>query len=646
MASHPSTVRTEIIAFGVFCVDLRKGELRKFDRPIKLQPQPFRLLLLLLNRSGELVTREEIRQEIWGRDTYVDFERGLNHCVRQIRAALGDDASTSRYIETVPRSGYRFIAPVTRTALPASSQVHVMPSKNTLSAVTGEATETGTTGRWRARPLISALLVLLLAAATTALLIIQRRSRGVPSTPTPQRTMIAVLPFENLTGDTQQEYLSDGITDEMILQLSKLSPELLGVIARTSSMKYKDQKKGVDQISRELGVAYLLEGSVKRVGAKIRVTAELIQSRDQTHVWADSYDGEVSGEKILAFQQRVSDGVARSLSVMLPAARPHRSTSDPAAYDAYLKGRYYWNKRTEEGFQTAIRHFKEAITRDPDFPAPYSGMADSYNLMLDYFDEGATTQTAQLAKEAALKELGLDPDSAEAHASLGFNLWRYEWKFNEAELEFQKAINLDPNYANAHHWYGLFLMSRSRLAEARTELDRAEALDPVSSIITTNVGWVDYVARDYDRAIARYQESLALNSGFPSAYVKLTWAYEGKKMWREALESRKQFYRVTNHASVAEQIDRAFQAGGYNAAVRVLLDEAQKPDRRQYYGDYAVARLQAVLGDKTSTIAALQRASKNRNGWMVFLASDPVFDGIRDDSRFQDLVKAVEANNQ
>src|SRR5205814_1907722 len=239
-------------------------------------------------------------------------------------------------------------------------------------------------------------------------------------------------------------------------------------------------KKGVDQISRELGVGYLLEKSIKRVGPRIRMTAELIQAKDQTHVWADSYDGEVSGEKILAFQQRVSDGVARSLSVVFPAARPHRSTSDPAAYDAYLKGRYYWNKRTEEGFLAAVRYFNEAITRDPDFPAPYSGMADSYNLLLDYFDKGPTRQTAQLAKDGALKELSLDPDSAEAHASLAFNLWRYEWKLGDAELEFQKAINLDPNYANAHHWYGVFLISRNRLAEARTELDRAQALDPVS----------------------------------------------------------------------------------------------------------------------------------------------------------------------
>ena len=632
MASHPSAVKSELISFGVFCVDLRKGELRKFDRAIKLQPQPFRLLLLLLSRAGELVSREEIREEVWGKDTYVDFERGLNHCIRQIRAVLGDDASTSRYIETVPKSGYRFVAPVTRSVLSGTRQAQVMPGGDSLPLV---AIEGAGGGRWwRIRYLLSVLLVVFLSGGAATLLILPRRNRGVSSIPLASRTMIAVLPFQNLTGDPQQEYLSDGITDEMILHLSKLSPQHVGVIARTSSMNYKFQKKGVDQISRELGVGYLLEGSIKRVGPRIRVTAELIQAKDQTHVWADSYDGEVSGEKILAFQQRVSDGVARSLSVVFPAARPHRSTSDPAAYDAYLKGRYYWNKRTEEGFLAAVRYFNEAITRDPDFPAPYSGMADSYNLLLDYFDKGPTRQTAQLAKDGALKELSLDPDSAEAHASLAFNLWRYEWK-----------LNLDPNYANAHHWYGVFLISRNRLAEARTELDRAQALDPVSLIISTNAGWVDYVARDYDRAIAKYKDSLTLNPEFSPAYVKLTWAYEGKRMWREALDSREQFYRLTNHASVAERIEQAFRDSGYSGALRVLLTEAQKPDRKEYYGDYAVARLHAVLGDANSAIAALESASRDHNGWMVFLASDPVFDDIRSESRFQQLLKQVEAGN-
>jgi TolB-like protein/DNA-binding winged helix-turn-helix (wHTH) protein len=323
MSSQPSAVKSELINFGVFCVDLRKGELRKFDRPIKLQPQPFRLLLLLLNRSGELVTREEIRQEIWGKDTYVDFERGLNHCVRQIRAALGDDANTSRYIETVPRSGYRFIAPITRSAVRASGQIQVMPTRDSLAPVTSETVQPRITRWWRTRYLIGALLVLLLGAAATTLVIVQRQPRGVSSTPIPSRMMIAVLPFENLTGDSQQEYLSDGITDEMILHLSKLSPQRLGVIARTSSMKYKDQKKGVDQISRELGVTYLLEGSVKRVGPKIRVTAELIQAKDQTHVWADSYDGEVSGERFWPFSS-ASQTASRARCRL--CFRPHSRT--------------------------------------------------------------------------------------------------------------------------------------------------------------------------------------------------------------------------------------------------------------------------------------------------------------------------------
>ncbi len=632
----PTVSKSTVITFGVFQLDAGRTELKKFGIPIRLQPQPFKLLVLLASRPGKVVTREEIQEQLWGSNTFVDFERGLNHCIRQIRAALDDNASTPRYIQTVPRSGYRFIAPV-RLAIAEPSAAEASPPTDSARGTPQAAAANGPATKWRPSRflLLAAVMAVLLAAQS---LFLYRWHKSHPADPS-ARLMLAVLPFENLTGDPGQDYLSDGVTDEMIVHLGRISPIHLGVIARTSSMNYKRSGKPLAQISRELGVQYFLEGTIKRSGQDVRITAILVRSDDQTQLWADTYDGQVSGQRILAFQQSVADRVADSLSLVLPeVGMAHRSTASQAAYEAFLKGRYECNKRNEDGFLKAVEYFQNALLYDPEYAQAYIGLADSYNLSREYYEGRSNDRIPQLSKEAALKALTIDPTLSEARASLGFNLWRYEWKFPEAQAEFRQALDLSPNNATAHHWFGMFLASRGRFEEARRELRQARSLDPLSLIIITNGGWVDYYARNYTAAIASYQEALRLDDAFQPALMKLAWAYEQQAMWQEALDARRRFYIAAGHPEIAQALARAYITSGYPGVLRTIIAETGKPDAGPYYSDYEKAKLYAMIGDADKVFEFLQRATDHRSGWLVYLGVEPAFARLRSDARFARLV--------
>jgi TolB-like protein/tetratricopeptide (TPR) repeat protein len=457
---------------------------------------------------------------------------------------------------------------------------------------------------------------------------------------------VAVLPFENLTGDPGQEYLSDGVTDEMIVHLGTVSPSHLGVIARTSAMNYKHSGKPLPQIAGELGVQYLLEGTVKRYGTTIRITAQLVRSDDQAELWADTYDGQVSAERILTFQQSVADRVARSLAVVLPGVHtPQSTTASQAAYEAYLKGRFEWNKRNEDGFLKSIGYFKEAIGQDPGYAEAWDGLADANNLLREYYEGRSSDAEAVSGKDAALTALKLDPNLAEAHASLAFSLWRFEWKFPEAESEFRKALDLGPNSATAHHWYGMFLASRGRFDAARKELRQAEELDPASIIIITNRGWVSYFARDYGAAIESYREALRLDSGFQTAEMKLAWACEQKGAWQEALRARQSFYVSAGHPEIAQALGAAYSRGGYPAVLRTIVSETETTDAGPYYSDYEKAKLHAMLGDTDKAIGFLELAHSRRSGWLVYLSVEPAFDSLRTNEAVTHLVDQTSATH-
>lgn len=641
----PAVSNSTVLTFGVFQLSVGSNELKKFGASIRLQPQPFKLLVLLASRHGEVITREEIQEELWGRNTFVDFERSLNHCVRQIRVALDDDASAPRYIETIPRTGYRFIAPVSVAATephPGEPTPEPGIQQDQPASRLARTAELGATRWWRGRLSALAAVVAVLVAAQLFLMHRWREKRAAEPAP---RLMLAVLPFENLTGDPGQDYLCDGVTDELIVHLGKISPQRLGVIARTSSMLYKRSGKQLTQVSRELGVQYFLEGTIKRSGQDIRITALLVRSDDQTQLWADTYDGQVSAERILGFQQSVADRVAESLSLVLPEVQMTRSsTASQAAYEAFLKGRYQWNKRNEDGFQKAIEYFESAVLYDPRYAQAYVGLADSYNLSREYYEGHPNDDLAEQGKSAALKALALDPAMSEAHASLGFNLWRFEWKFPEAEAEFHKALDLSPNNATAHHWFGMFLASRGRFEEARRELREAQRRDPLSLIIITNTGWVSYYARNFDAAIASYQEALRLDGAFQTAQMKLAWAYEQKAQWPEALAARRRFYVTAGHPEIAAALSDAYSRSGYPGVLRRIIAETENQDAGPYYGDYEKAKLHAMIGEDDQAFEFLERARKRHSGWLVYLAVEPAFDGLRSDPRFVRLVdQAVSA---
>jgi len=385
------------LRFDGFELDLAAGELRSGSMLIRLQPQPLKVLMLLANRAGQLVSREEIQKQVWTDDTFVDFDQGLNYCIRQIRAALRDDAEAPRFIETVPRRGYRFLSKV--------------------------------------EPL---------------------------STPVERRVMLVVLPFQNLSGDPDQEYLSDGLTEEVIAQLGRLNPERLGVIARTSAMRYKHTDKSIEMIGRELPVSHALEGSVRRAGNRVRVTAQLIQVSDQTHLWAESFERAVGD--ILALQADVARAVARGIGVQLtPNERVRLGSARPlqsGVYETYLKGRHFWKKRSREALQRGVEYFKEAIHIDPEYAPAYAGLADVHLTQLDY-NYLRPRDAFALVDRVLLDALRLDNTVAEPHTSLGhLRLHQFDWA--GAEQQFRHAIDLNPGYDTAHYYYANLLAAFGR----------------------------------------------------------------------------------------------------------------------------------------------------------------------------------------
>ncbi len=494
---------SNLIRFGEFEVDPRAGELRKHGRPIKLQEQPIQLLLL--EHPGKVVTREEARESLWKDDTFVDYDHGLGAALNRLRAALGDSASTPRYIETLPRRGFRFIAPVTaRSPNEPEPRAVTLLTKPVLLRYGGWAV---------------AFAVLLASLHLLNKLVSLPTSRGADT------TMLLVLPFENLSGDPEQEYFSDGLTEEIITHVGRLGFERIGVIARTSSMAYKNRSQTIAQIGRDLGVSYVLEGSVRRDGGRVRITAQLISVKDQTHVWAESYDRELQG--ILALQSDVSQHVAEAVAGEFGLANDPvipREVVNTDAYEAYLKGRFYWNKRDVQGFQRAIEYFQESIELDPRFAPPYAGLADCYTLLAS-FDMLSPVEAQVKSKAMARRALEIDPNLPEAYTSLGVVKHAYDWDWTGASEAYLRAIELNPSFATAYHWYALHLAGLGRFEQALDEMRRARALDPLSLIINTELGRVLYTARRYDEAIEQLEDTLDLNPDFVPARIWLSLVY-------------------------------------------------------------------------------------------------------------------------
>jgi adenylate cyclase len=451
---------------------------------------------------------------------------------------------------------------------------------------------------------------------------------------------VAVLPFANLTGDPAKEYVSDGVTEEIIGGLARVQGGKLRVIARTSSMSYKSTNKAVKDIAKELGVQYVLEGSVQSEGNHVHVTAQLIRGDDQTNFWADAFDG--NADQILEFEDRLTSSVAQSLSLTLLAGKSPKPTAvSYAAHDAYLKGLYALAKRSKNGLESALQNFGSAVALDPQYARAYAELAVTYNLM-GQFGWMSTSQAHSQARAAALQAIAADPDLAEAHAALGFDTWFYEWNPGAAEKELSRAIELEPTNVDALHWYALVLMTSGKLPQAEKQMRAALALDPKALILRTNLGWIHYTARNYPQAIEEMQAVLKDDPNFLTAHYKLWWAYSVTGDVPQAMKELETLGLILFDEASEKTMADAYAKEGYPAALQELLVENQRHPSYPYLlvDD---ARRMCFAGDKAGALQRLQQAVDNREGWMIVVESDPAFDGLRGAPEYAKVIQKLDA---
>jgi TolB-like protein/DNA-binding winged helix-turn-helix (wHTH) protein len=634
MAEKTELSATRVLRFGVFQVNLAARELRKHGVRIRLPGQPFCVLSILLESPGKVVSRDEMRDKLWGSGTFVDYERSLNSAIRKLRAVLGDSQESPRYIETVPRLGYRFIAPVEEISSSGETP-HTGPLEPP-SSVAAAKVAALSDRHW---PLILGIATVLLTLLAGYFMWSRARVRPQPSG---ERLMLAVLPFENLTGDPAQDYLSDGLTEEMIGQLGRLDPEHLGVIARTSVMHYKHTTEQVGQIGRELGVQYVLEGSLRRESDRVRVTAQLVQMKDQTRIWSQQYDREL--KSLLALQGEIAQETANEIQLTLrtghklrTADRKSGSPSSYQAYDLYLKGRYFWNKRTKDGFQQAADYFQQSIATDPNYARAYAGLADTFALMSSW-SYVPQTEAIPKARAAALRALQLDDGLAEAHTSLALIAENYDYDWQTAEKEYRRAIQLDPQYATAHQWYAECLSFQGRFPEALEESERARQLDPLSLIIATDHAAILYFARQYDRAIEQFRAVLAMEPNFARAHM-VVYPYVEKGMFSEAQEEAGRWHHGDGSPVWEVQAYVYGRWGKHQQAERALAQWKRGSLARPVAATFVVLEAYVATGRKEEALALIEKSYREHSNLVTSLKVEPALDPLRGDPRFQELLR-------
>ncbi len=630
------------LRFGIFEADLRTGELKKRGARIRLQEQPFQVLAVLLARPGELVTRDELQGRLWTADTFVDFDHGLNKAINKIREALGDSAESPRFVETVARRGYRFIGEVAAVdfepappVTPALSTGVDAPTANDREPLEVAEQTTAPKDRGWQRTLTIAGCGLALASVFLVGWLLQSRRAS------PTIRSVAVLPLENLSGDASQEYFADGMTDQLIATLGQISA--LRVISRTSVMGYKNARKPLPQIAHELNVDAVIEGSIMRSGGRVRITAQLIDAAVDKHLWAQSYDGDV--RDTLALQSRVARAIAQEIQVKVQpkeqAALTNVKAVNPDAYEAYLKGRYFWNKRTADGLKKAKEYFDEAVGKAPDYAQAYSGLADTYALLGDWqWGVMASREALPAAKAAAIKALELDNTLGEAHTSLGFALSGFDWDWASAEKEFQRAIDLNPGYATGHHWYAWHLSLMGRHGEAIAEMRKARSLDPLSLIINADLAEVLLIAHFFDASLEQSRKTIEMDPDFALAHNQLAEAYLQKHMRDDAITEFQKAVQLSQGSPICTaNLARAYASSGRNAEAAQLLTGLQKRSNPAYSNAAEIAMVYASLGDKPRAMAWLERGYNERFNPGVLLR--PGFDSLRADPGFRDLAHRV-----
>jgi TolB-like protein/DNA-binding winged helix-turn-helix (wHTH) protein len=634
-----------VARFGVYQADFRAGELHKSGIKVRLTDQPFRLLALLLERHGELIARQELRERLWPNEEFGEFNDGLNTAINRLRLALDDSAENPRFIETIPRRGYRFIAPVEFQAYSAEpiADLSTIPkmsaSENLSTAGVSNARPAPAVHSWFAGGglRLGAGLLSLTLVAIAAVGIWWRMHERVTAAAENRIRSIAVLPFENFSGEASQNFLAEGMTDELTTELAQVGS--LRVTSRSSVLAYGGARRSIRQIRDELGVDAVVEGSVAREGQSVRVDAHLVETIDDRQIWAQSFTE--NEQNILALEDDIARAVAERIEVAIdPDLQERLVTSKPVnanAYDAYLHGTSYMAHHTDADLIKSLDYFKQAVAIDPTLTEAYAAEAQAYCYLGDYsvLPDRVVWPQAEMAAERAI---ALDDTIGKAHAARAFALWRYEWNWEAADKEFQRALLLTPNDSDTHHLYGVFLATKGDFAGAERQLRIARQLDPLSLIIRTNIGWLSYYQRDYPVAISDYQKVLQADPKFIPAQNKMWIAYALKGDAQNAAAELNTLFRSYQHSGLA---DRVAATQGYGDPKARLRAEILGYANSGYLTSYEQARFFAVAGERQQALDALKAAMRKRDSWLVYAGIEPAFDPLRSSPQFQRLLAAI-----
>lgn len=618
-------IHRQVARFGIFDLDMQARSLHKAGIRIKLQAQPFDLLVSLISKRGEVVTRDELQRNLWPSDTFVDFEHSVNTAVMRLRDALGDSAESPRFIETVPRYGYRFIAPIEwRADIPALTVQDVRQKPET----------GGPNTKRRARLLnvrTASIIIALLALATVSLRFSGLRDRLFARSSVPPIRSVVVLPFVNLTGDAQQDYFADGMTEALTTELG--TTNVVRVISRTSAMQYRQTRKSIPEIARELNVDGAVEGSVQRASDRVSITAQLIYAPTDRHLWAQTYERDL--RDALAMEREVAEAIAYAVQGRFTPqdeSGPARLREvDPEAYREYLRGRFFFEQRSEEALDRSISHFDRALQIDPNFALAYAAEAEAY-IPLAVRGYRAPKEPFAKAEEMASKALALDdtiPGAHNALAAVRFN--HYDWA--GAEKEFKRALELNPSYVTAHLWHGYLLEALGQQSANLAERKLGQELDPLNLAAGTGVGSAYFYLGQYDKAIEEQRKTLELNPVFDQALLNLGQVYEAKGMYADAINKY-------GEAAYLAGLGHAYAASGKKAEARKILRELDQQSKHRYVSPYDRALIYVGLGENDQAITWLEKAEE-QNVPLHHINIDQRFNSLRSDKRYQQLLRRI-----
>ena len=645
----PSPAAARVLRFGAFEADLQARELRKQGMQIKLQEQPFQVLVVLLEHAGEIVTREQLRQKLWPKDTFVDVDNSVNAAINRLREALGDSAESPRYVETLPRRGYRFVAPVTAVATSdrslgfANAPAEIAQTDRPVPSPSPEIAEPAlppTQKKAHSTRLIVLLgIVAMVVIGSIALVLSRGRVKSQPAI-----RSLAVLPLKNLSGDPAQEYLADGMTEALIGRLAGIHD--LRVISRTSVTRFKDTQLSAPEIARTLGVDALVEGSVIREGSRIRVNAQLIRAATDEHFWSEAYDREL--RDVLSLESDVAQSIARKVEVTVTGKEHERLTAarsvSPEVYESYLKGQFALKKSTKRAeVEESIRYFEAAIKRDSTFAPAYLGLANAYRLLGSGFIGVPNSETRPKVLGAAQKALELDPELAEAHARLA-DLYQQLFRWSDAEAEYKRALELKPNDAATHLEFAFWLVCHARMEEAVAWSQRARELDPLETS-SYRPGALLFYAHHYDEAIQEFHSELALRPDDAIALWYLGFVLMAKDHPEEAIPVLEKAFSLTGrNPAIIGPLVRAYAHAGRRADALRLLDELKQRGKKGYVPTAIFVHAYLGLGDYEEAFVWLEEAYKEKSNSLQFLKVHPFYDPIREDPRFKDLIRRVGLN--